>query len=759
MTPEIEKAFLDGGFTPAQIEEISLGMDSGIRYEIYTDKNLMPQQMYQLRIGLEQGLDMIDYAKPEYDWFQLEEIREGLSRELNVSLYDSPDIPSKKMHQMRRGLEEGIDLSDFLNYDVDIIREVRKSLLAHVDILNYVNEGYDGEQLASIWQAMADGLDIPQYLKPEFSCSAIDEIAEGLRDGLDVELYAKTDYTWGQMREIRFGLLNQIDVTYYLDPLYNRKQMMEIRLGLEEGLPASDYASLMFPANIMHKMRLESDTYDDEDYLPTQGPLENLDFDTDSDENEESKEKKDRKENVTFEENRDGITINVSPDDMVAFIRVNVNSYGKVTRKDILRSLRVAGITQNIDARTVDNLLAGRDLGDFVPIARGRKAVDGKDGEFEYFFDTTRKREPKLLPDGSVDFQNTQWYEEVHKDQKLAYYHSAGNGIQGFTVTGKPIPSKKGKELPRLKGKGFYVLPDEKTYVSEYDGRVSVENGKMEVSSILTLQDVNRATGNVKFAGNVNIAGDVSDGVTVEAGGDIVIDGFVGDCTIKSNGDILIKKGVNGGGVGCVEAKGCIEAKFFESASIRAGKHIKANYCLNSDVYCEDAITIFGNKGLILGGMMFATRDIQVTNVGSDIGLRTVIRMGVSNEMLAQQRTVESHLADLSNKLMVLEKGRSDIEEKYPPEIRSAMDMYIKIENAIYTIHKEMDEYNATLDNIMAQIAATAESMLTVSGTLFDNVMIEIDGKRVLSSKQTGVCVKKVDNRVCILKNAQKKTN
>lgn len=735
MTEAEISVFREQGFTQAQIEEIALGVDGALHYEIYAKKELMPQQMYQIRLGLENGVDMHQYATPEYDWFQLEEIRLGMEQGLMVSKYDSPDLNSKLMHEMRRGLENKMDLSDFLKYDSKIITQVREALLSHVDILNYVEAGFDAEQLYEIRVAMEEGIDIQQYVLREFWGVTLHEIVEGLRNQIDVEIYAKPCYSWSQMREIRLGLESQIDVKYYLSPLYNRYQMEQIRLGLEDGLEVDEYASLMYPAASMERMRYELKEHG----TFVSQSFESLDGFTGDAE--------------LGEENRDGISVTVSPDDMVAYIRVNRAMFGSIARKDILRSLRVMGITQNIDHRMVDNILSGKHLGEVVQIAAGQKPVDGADGYYEFFFDTNKVRAPKILPDGSADFLNMEWYEQARRGQKLAYYHSAGNGEEGHTVTGKRLSPKKGKEKPSLHGKGFVIQPDKKTYISIADGKVELKGNNLEVTQILSLKDANQSVGNIRFEGNINIAGDVGTGIVIEAGGDVVINGFVENCVIKAKGDVVLKKGINGSDTGSIEAGGNVEAKFFERVNIRAGKSIKANYSLHSNLYAEESIEILGGKGLILGGHSFATKTISVACVGNEIGVRTVVKMGVSEELISIQRRIESDLVDKDNKLLILHKGLKDLQDKYPPEIRNAMETYIKIEDAIYTINKEKEELRNEKEKVMQQISDTAEASMNVSKTLYDNVMIDIDGKKMLSTLSSNVTVKKVEDRVGIYKN------
>ncbi len=721
--------YLNQGYSEEQIEELGIGKDEGLDISVYENIVLSSMQMYQIRSGMEGGYDMRPYADGSFDWFQIDEIRKGLEAELDVSLYAKAEISSEKMHEMREGLLVEMDLSDFLKYEVAILHEIRLALTNRIDITNYVTRGYDAEQLCEIRLALEDGLDIPQYLNPELRAVSISEIAEGLRDNVDVEIYAKTCYTWTQMREIRLGLLSQLDVSWYLSPLYDRYQMREIRLGLEGGLQVDEYSSHMYPAGEMKKIR--------QNLMMEGGGKTSAGISIDE----------------ANAQNKDGITVVVSKDDMTAELRFDSSKFGITTRKDILRSLRIVGITQNIDPRMLDSLLAGQHLDVFVTIAKGRPAVNGADGFFEYFFDIQKERKPKIREDGSVDFQNVDWCAAAKKDQKLAYYHSAGRGETGVTVTGKPIPAKRGRDLPGLRGKGMHCLPDKKTYVADYEGRVELEGNKLEVSQILNVPEINLSTGNVRFEGNVIVDGGVGTGTLIEAGGDVVVHGFVEGARIEAGGDVILEKGVNGQGKGLIRAGGSVEGQFFESVRVIAGDQIRCNYSLHSHLYSEDSIVVHGKKGSIIGGTAFAVREIKVHNLGNPVAAKTNVKLGISEEMQKESRQAEEKLAELDKDIMLILRAKMEFEKKYPPEVRNIMDMYIKMGNAAYTLNKQREEIAARKKKLSEQIAKTLSAEMVVTGHLYDNNVIEINGSRILSTDSSNVTVRNAGGRVGIFKN------
>lgn len=726
-------AFKEQGFSAEQLEQLELGLQAGVDVSIYANTKLDALTMYQLRSGLEEELNVMPYANPSYDWFQVAEIIEGLRLCLDVKKYDSSDLDAKKMKEIRLGLENGFDLSGYKEYDAAILKEIRLSHNEGIDISLYVATGYDCEQLNEIRTCLLEGQDIYGHINTSFSSSAICEISKGIRDNVDVDFYAKTCYNWAQMREIRRGLRSKVDVSMYASPLFDRYQMEQIRLGLEEGLPVHEYCSFMYPASVMKDTR-EKLLY------KGAGDFEEEDFDK------------------FLEGDAGKLEVSISSDDMSAYLLFPKELFGKIHRKDVLRVLRIENITQNIDARMLDDLLSGKHLDELVTIATGRSPIKGEDGHYEFFFDTKKEKTPTILPDGSVDFQNIDWFVHVKRGQKLAYYHSPGKGEPGRSVTGKVLKAERGKEIRKLKGKGFYMEADKKTYVSEYDGRVELRGDVLTVSKDLHVQAVNASTGNIKFDGNVIVGGDVSDGASIVAGGTVIVDGFVENATISAAGDIILKKGANGGaiegsGVGLLEAGGDIEGKFIENMKVVAKGDMLINYALNSDISTEGSLVVSGNRSLILGGSVFAARGIRVCNLGNASGMRTAVRMGVSDYMLSSQKKIEGHMSDIEGKLQVLYKGKQNICERSSSEVLKHNELLGKIENAIYTLELEKEEYEEKRRNVLKDIAETSDVMLTVTGNLYDNVSIDINGKKIMSTQTNNVSVKITNNKLVICKN------
>lgn len=711
-------------FTLDQLNEIKEGEKAGLDVSIYARKEFYAIQMRQIRLGMMQGFPVQVYASTAYDWFQMEEILHGMKSGVNYRLYAYPKVSYDRMRQIRKGLEKGIDLSPYLQLDADILRELRKALQARVNIVEFIKQGYDAEQLKQIRKALLKGVDLKPYLLKELLGDSIREIAKGLERGLDVSFYAGIELGWQQMREIRLGLEQRLDVSIYANPMYSWKQMKEIRLGLEAGINVSEYCSLMYTAREMKKKRLQ---LQDDTLQKVLNPMP--------------------KEEVCG-----NFCITLEKDEMEAYIMLR-NAEVKVSKEEILKALQEGGITQGILEKSIELLAAGKGGERPVQIAKGAEPITGKDGWYEYFFRTELSRKPKLLEDGSVDYQNIEWFDVVKNGQKIAYYHEAECGINGYTVTGKTLLAKKGKEQNALAGKGFILMPDKKTYVAVMTGKIELRKHKIEITKILLLDEVTLSTGNVNFDGSVYIKGHVGSQTVIKATEDIVVDGFVESACLECGGTIILRKGVNGAGEGYIRAEESIYGNFFEAIPVYSGQDIHANYCLNCNLYAEGEILIAGKKGMLAGGIIYALKGVKAHNVGNRAGIPTCLRLGKNDDIQKKWQETEDSIQEVSKELSILGNAYTDFQRKYPVEIRNTMEMYLEIENAIYTKEKELEKLYELKTKLEDKMAGIAEAKALIKGNLYEGTVMEINGQSWTARDLYNVTVRMSNGRIIVYTN------
>lgn len=723
MTTLERDEYLKAGFTPDQVDEIREGLDSGLDVSIYENKEFLAIQMRQIRLGLKDGLAVEKYASTEYDWFQMEEIRLGLKNGLDISVYANPAIAYDRMRQIRLGLEDGVNLARYARLEAGILRELRRALVSGVNIVKYIQQGYEAEQLEQIRAALEKGLNIAPYLHKEFRGVSIGEICEGLEKGLDVSLYARIEYNWQQMRQIRLGLENRVDISCYSNPLYDWKQMQEIRLGLESGIDITGFRSLMWTSGDMRRKRLAA-----EQSAAAAGSMT-------------------EKAPGRFA----NFSLTVSGDEMEAYLFIPGNS--RVTKNEVMKALEQYGVRRGILEDGIDRLLSAGNKERSAAVAVGKPAEAGADGRYEYFFRTELSRQPRLMPDGSVDFQSVEWFEMVREGQVVALYHQAEPGKAGYTVTGKELPSRKGHEKSVLSGKGFRLLEDQKTYVAAFSGKIELKDGRIEIDKAVTIDEVSLATGNVHFDGSVYVTGNVGAGSSIQATGDVVVKGYVEAASIESGGGVLLSRGMNGNGVGYIMAQGDVSGKFFESCRVYTKGNIYAGYCLNCELHSEDKICVAGREGALAGGVAYARRGMELQFAGNHVGLATCLRIGVDESLFQRKNALDAKIKEASKQLLIFHHAYSDFQKKYPPEVRNAMEMYLKIERAIYTKEKEIFEQSQERERLEQEMKEVRGAEIRVWDTIYEGTRIQISGKSWYARQISNVTVKKAGERIAVFRN------
>lgn len=722
MTKEELTFYQNAGFTQDQINEIQEGLELGLDTSVYARKEFFAIQMRQIRLGMMERLPVEVYASTDYDWFQMEEIRRGLQDGVDINVYANPSISYDRMRQIRLGLKSGINLKNYARLDAGVLRELRKALLSKIYIVEYIQQGYEAEQLEQIRIALEKHLNITPYLHKELRGVSIHEICEGLEKGLDVSCYAKLDFSWRQMREIRLGMENRIDVSCYANPLYEWQQMQEIRLGLESGIDISSYHTLMYTATDMRRKRLAL----------MQGGIASS-----------------YSEELTHFETFQNISVTVSSDELEAYIYVPDTS--KVTKGQIMKALEKSGVIRGIRDAELNKFLKGKFHDATFLAAQGKPATDGPDGWYEFFFKEELDRQPKLLPDGSVDFSQIQWFEFVQAGQRIALYHDAEMGTGGFTVTGKEIPPRKGREQSVLTGRGFTLMDDKRTYNANISGRIEVKGHHIDIDKTLTIAEVTLATGNVTFDGSVYVSGNVNVGTLIQATGDVVVNGYVESASIESSGgNVFIKQGVNGNNMGYIKAALDVNGKFFEACKVTSGNDIHAGYCLNCDLYAENKIVVSGKNGQLAGGTAYAKTGMDMAYAGNRAGIPTILRLGITEE---RQDDVDERLEEANKQLEILRNAYTDFHTKYPPEVRNTMDMYLKIESAIFTKEKEVEELTAYKAEMENEYKAARNAQAVIHDTVYEGTVFEICGKRWEAKQTRNVKVKRVAERVAVYSN------
>ncbi|BDG46910.1 FapA family protein [Parageobacillus sp. KH3-4] len=268
---------------------------------------------------------------------------------------------------------------------------------------------------------------------------------------------------------------------------------------------------------------------------------------------------------ITVDENKLNAILHVEPGMKKSFVikdippdyHIELNAEEQIEiRNDlqyqqILRKLKELNVVRGFDFIEISKAIKTKKADRFV-IARGIKPREGKNGWVELKINLDNQQEgPRLREDGTVDFRELKNIPSVRKGQVIAVVHSPIPGTPGVTVTNEPLPPEPTYPVVVQLGKGVAAVEDGTKIVATERGRPHLEqNGMLVKVSIMEKfthrGDVNIASGNIRFKGDIDILGNVEDGMSVEAEGNITVFQNVNRANIMSKQAIFVRQNVIG---------------------------------------------------------------------------------------------------------------------------------------------------------------------------------------------------------------------
>ncbi|WP_284142985.1 FapA family protein [Caloranaerobacter azorensis] len=137
---------------------------------------------------------------------------------------------------------------------------------------------------------------------------------------------------------------------------------------------------------------------------------------------------------------------------------------------------------------------------------------------------------------------------------------------------------------------------------------------------------------------------------------DIEINGVVEGAVIESNGNIIVKRGIQGYHKGKLISRGNIYTKFIENSDIYADLDIHAEAIMHSKVISGNNIEVNGKKGLIVGGICKAKNEIRAKTVGSPMGTVTVLEVGIDIQLKSKYTEIKNKINEIKSNLEKLDK-------------------------------------------------------------------------------------------------------
>jgi uncharacterized protein (DUF342 family) len=325
--------------------------------------------------------------------------------------------------------------------------------------------------------------------------------------------------------------------------------------------------------------------------------------------------------------------------------------------QEILDLIRESGVTHGIrvkDLPKIHQYMANKKQPiKNVRIAEGRLPVKGADGRVD--FSVPIRPQAGTIKEGSrIDFRERGFLRPVQAGSLLAEKIPPGAGQPGVTVTGKEIPSEPGKQAVLQAGNQVNVSADGREFRASTNG-VILLNASEELSIVDLIEhrgDVDYSTGNLKMEGSLIIHGSVKPEFSVEAKGDVFIDGAIEAARVMAGGSVAVNRGIVGKEKGLVQAGVQISAPYAEGVTLISGGDIEIlDTLLHSTVFCGKKISVLVRSGKIIGGLCLAGQLIQAREIGTPAGARTRLILGITRNQYLEMENLTGQIAAIQQEM------------------------------------------------------------------------------------------------------------
>lgn len=420
----------------------------------------------------------------------------------------------------------------------------------------------------------------------------------------------------------------------------------------------------------------------------------------------------------------------ISEDRMAAKLKLCRNvSGGEWTVEELKNLIASKGVKTEIKESSICDVICNEIYDVAIEVSRGKEPVSGKDGYYVYHVATPEvEAAPKELEDGTVEYVKTTAHTVVEEGDLLAEYVPATNGEYGYTVENKMLPPKRGKDLPMLKGKGFYH-EDGKYYAASH-GMVEITERGFRITNLLEVEgNVDINYGHIDFDGNVNIRGDVKSGMNVRAAGNIEIKGHVGNCQIEAGKDIIVHNGMQGKFSGKLVAGGNIECKFFENSQAVAKGNIVVRSVMNSQLEAEGKVMVEGKDAVVLGGSVHAVQGMEVAEAGNDTEIETLLVAGALPDTLHRDRELVALIEKVESEVDLLDRSAKIMERMANTNLtKETNNRRMKIIQAKVIKSAELKKYQMEKMRSEALIQSGKNANVVVQKVIFPGCRVEIAG-------------------------------
>ena len=437
--------------------------------------------------------------------------------------------------------------------------------------------------------------------------------------------------------------------------------------------------------------------------------------------------------------------VTVSSDGMQAELVLSApkNDGKDASEEDILAALANARVVFGIDDTMIKALVDNPQYDKAYAVARGKLAEDGAPATLDFHIELSKDMRPKENPDGTVDYKDLGFINNVKANDVICTKNPATEGIEGSNVLGVVLRPKPGKDITMPLGRNTVLSEDQLQLLASCDGQVDMVGQKINVLDVLSINsDISNATGNINFVGSLVINGNVLSGFVVEAEGNITINGSVEDATVIAGGNIIIKEGINGGGMGgnrMVQAGGFIKTKYIQEGNVRAGGEVETTFIQHSLIQSNSDINVISARGRLTGGRVVARNNINSVNAGGRTSvIPTILEVGNDPATVERHRLLEIRVETLINQRNSLLPAITTLEAletsgALPEERQEALN---QARTAFASIQENLGSMEEELADLKAEMSTLGYGTVNIKQSAYPGVRVIIGPHQLLLETQ-----------------------
>ncbi len=418
--------------------------------------------------------------------------------------------------------------------------------------------------------------------------------------------------------------------------------------------------------------------------------------------------------------------------------QVMTRGWRDATADKLQRLLHRHRVVHGVDRAALDVIaVAARErkpIGSTV-VARGVPPEPGRNGALEFIIRPSSEGVRYCSDESSdrIDYRETNLIENVLAEEPVAIEIPPRPGRDGQDVFGRTVAAPEGNPAKFELGAGVRFDENGRQVIAKQDGRVVWEHGTVSVSRTFQVHgSVDYSVGNIAFVGDVIVDGDVLDGFSVRTGGNLKIGGNVGACKLDSEGDLEVVGGVFGKGRARLRAKGDLSARFLNDCRAECAKTMTVSReAVGATLLTNGRLMI--TDGRLVGGTTSALCGMDVSMLGSHLGVPTAVSAGTDYNLARRQGEVEERIREVDasvNKINDFLGPLLGDRRRMSQLITSRREDLYRLVKALRNLRTERAELATRLEDLAEASNRNAVRQINIRREVHAGVLVELGSVR-----------------------------